>query len=304
MKVCQSCGRENADDAAACSACGNAFLSTLEVPPIPLSEPSLTTPPPLPVSPLATSPVSPQTKVLQAGTATLILAIYFGAQLVGGLIGGVVAGVIGATGQDDASSGAALGQTVMALIVMLAVVAGGIAMIMVSISLLRDQLRDTSATGAAWVAGSSKHIRIGFGVGILVAIGYCGLAIPFQDEDAGMGPVTKMALTPGLSQISWLLLATLVAPPVEELLFRGLLYGGYRKSFGPVAAAISTTLIFTLLHITEIVHSWPAAIAIIGLALTALWARLRFAAIGPAIAAHFGYNSVMALITVLQPLPK
>src|SRR5689334_11800087 len=62
-------------------------------------------------------------------------------------------------------------------------------------------------------------------------------------------PMTKMASTPGLSQIVWLI-ALLIAPAIEELLFRGVLYGGYRKSFGPLAAGTLTTFIFVLLHIT------------------------------------------------------
>ena len=90
--------------------------------------------------------------------------------------------------------------------------------------------------------------------------------------------------------------ALLLAPPIEELLFRGVLYGGYRRSLGAPAAAALTTSIFVILHVSEIVYYPPAALGIASLALVALWFRLRSAAIGPAIAVHFGYNLVIALV--------
>src|SRR5207247_3722263 len=86
----------------------------------------------------------------------------------------------------------------------------------------------------------------------------------------------------------------------EELLFRGVLYGGYRRSFGPRGAALFTTFIFWLLHITESIHFLPAMLAIVMLALLALWFRLRSAAIGPAIAVHLGHTSMLALVVVLS----
>jgi len=49
------------------------------------------------------------------------------------------------------------------------------------------------------------------------------------------------------------------------------------------------------MHITEMIYFWPSAIGITGLALAALWMRLRSGAIGPAVAVHFGYNAVIAV---------
>jgi hypothetical protein len=43
----------------------------------------------------------------------------------------------------------------------------------------------------------------------------------------------------------------------------------------------------------------PALLGITTLALLALWMRLRSAAIGPAIAAHLGYNAAVAFMVAL-----
>jgi hypothetical protein len=112
--------------------------------------------------------------------------------------------------------------------------------------------------------------------------------------------VAKMAMTPGFPRVLWMLAVLAVAPFIEELLFRGVLYGGYRRSFGPAGAAVLSTFIFWLLHITESIHFLPAMLAIAVLALLALWFRLRSAAIGPAIAVHLGYNAMLALLVILS----
>jgi len=109
-----------------------------------------------------------------------------------------------------------------------------------------------------------------------------------------VGPLTRMAMTPGLAQWLWLAMALILAPPIEELLFRGVLYGGYCKAIGAKGAAILTTCIFGVLHITEVIYSVLAALGILALAVAALWMRLRSGAIGPAVACHFAYNAVVA----------
>jgi membrane protease YdiL (CAAX protease family) len=100
----------------------------------------------------------------------------------------------------------------------------------------------------------------------------------------------------------FLIAALLLAPPFEEMLFRGVLYAGYRRSLGAGKAAFLTTTIFVVLHLTEALAYWPSIIAITAMALLALRMRLRSSAIGPAVALHFGYNLMMGLIVVWQTL--
>ena len=122
-----------------------------------------------------------------------------------------------------------------------------------------------------------------------------GSEMCIRDSDNSVGPLTRMSMTPGLPQILWLMTALFLAPPLEEMLFRGVLYGGYRRSLGPTRSAWLTTTIFAVLHVTEAIHFLPALLAIVGMALLALRMRLRYSAVGPAVAVHFGYNSVIAL---------
>ena len=119
-------------------------------------------------------------------------------------------------------------------------------------------------------------------------------------HDRDLVPLTRMALTPGLPRMLCTSTVLFFAPAVEEILFRGALYGGYRKSFGPIWAAVLTTALFLVVHLPGMVHPMPAVMGIIGAALTALWNRLRAGAIGPAIAVHVGFNSWSMFLVVLQ----
>ncbi|MCX6922175.1 MAG: CPBP family intramembrane metalloprotease [Verrucomicrobia bacterium] len=161
-------------------------------------------------------------------------------------------------------------------------VAAGAAMLLACRSLPREALTDRSPLGAAWSIGPTKEIAQGLGLGILA-----GLAISIlsghQARPHAYGLIKTVA-------------AVALAPPVEEMLFRGLLYGGYRRSFGPVWATAVTTFLFCLPHATQMWQSGLAAIGITGMALAALWLRLHSASVGPAVAAHVGYNAAIAAV--------
>jgi membrane protease YdiL (CAAX protease family) len=257
-------------------------------------------PPPLPPPPVLDGP--PQ---LRAGRATLVLLSLLAGQIGATLLAGFAL-VLVEMAQGQMSSGmqatSAFTEKLMPVAIPAAMVGGGVAMFLAAVFMLGKHLKDTSPFGAAWTLGSRKRLLEGFGVGMLAAGLYLVVCIgpASRVDQSALGPLAQMASTPGPVQITWLVIALVFAPITEEPLFRGILYGGYRRSFGPVAAALLTTSIFFLLHITEMMYFWPSAIGITSLALVALWLRLRSAAIGPAIAAHFAYNGVLGVLAVIS----
>ena len=278
MKACTYCGRDNEESSEFCRECGTSLptLGGIEEHPPAADDQSLT-----------------------AGRVTVVFILFLVAQ---GLVGAVVtsaAVAIAAEHQADLRKSdevARIVRRVLAPVVTISFGCGGVAMVAISVALARPHLRDRSPIGAAWVPGSPKAIGQGLVVGIVTGALFCALtiALPSRHAETTLDAVAKMAVTPGLSQILWLGMAIILAPLIEELLFRGILYGGYRKSFGALWAGVTTTLLFVLLHITQFVDYWPAMLGITALAMTALALRLRSAAIGPAIAVHFGYNAVIA----------
>jgi membrane protease YdiL (CAAX protease family) len=278
---CNYCGRTLSPETLNCPGCG-----TRHIPPI--------------IEDFATPPTA--APVLNARKATLILLAYLIAQFCFAIVAGMIFAISSgaASGTRASNNIAEFNKVFLAPTVILSLICGGVVMIWFSWFLVAKSLGDTSEVGAAWVLGDWKAIVKGLGLGVSVAAIYLLAAIvlhPHRDEES-VGPLTQMSMTKGLPQILWIIMALFLAPPLEEMLFRGVLYGGYRKSFGATRAAWLTTSIFALMHITEVIYFLPALLAIAGMALLALRMRLRHSAIGPAIAAHFGYNFILALAVI------
>ena len=86
------------------------------------------------------------------------------------------------------------------------------------------------------------------------------------------------------------LVAVLMAPPLEEVLFRGVLYPPTRKKFSPMIAVLATTVLFSALHASQSMGYWPplAGIFLCGLLLALL--REKTQSLWPPIAFHAGFN--------------
>jgi membrane protease YdiL (CAAX protease family) len=288
MKRCDYCGKESEDAAEICHGCATPFPKV-----------------PAPTCQVADVPPIIPKPALNAKSATLIFIFMFVAQILGAMVGGAVVVAIAATHGLDLTDKLRITKLVNSspVTITAAMLAGAIATLMGSICLVRPALKDTSPTGAAWVLGSRRELLKGLGLGLVVALGSAlingVLSIAIHPR---FGPLTTMALTPGICQITYAILAVLVVPAPEEFLFRGVMYGGYLQSFGTRKAIIITSAIFVLMHASELIHFLPAALGILGLALTALYMRIRASAIGPAIAVHVGYNFVVVALSILYSL--
>ena len=279
MKACGYCGRENEDIAAFCAECGTAFREQL---------PHEETSPHL--------PLAQRLRELNAWSATVILLAYLAAQAVCVIL---VVGVISlkAQGSYSVTSFKNVRHTATPIISVLIPVAGGIATILVARILVRPVLRDTSAIGAAWVRGPWTNILKGILVGLFVAACFYTMSNFMGVVMQPRPSLEHTSPSSGFSQMLYGVVTILFAPFSEEILFRGVLYGGYRKSFGAFGAAALTTGLFCLLHL-------PHAFLLLSLAagsLATLAARLWSGAVGPAIGLHAGYNAwFFALAVYMQ----
>jgi membrane protease YdiL (CAAX protease family) len=95
---------------------------------------------------------------------------------------------------------------------------------------------------------------------------------------------------------SWILTAVILAPPVEELVFRGMLLGGLAQVWNLRAAAVVSGIAFWAMHAPEWLRYWPAAVAIALMTIIVTLLRIRSRALGPSIAAHSAYNLLMASV--------
>jgi sodium transport system permease protein len=127
---------------------------------------------------------------------------------------------------------------------------------------------------------------------ILVSLGIASLQGQPPAGGDGDGGAEKLLSELASYGVLVELLCAAVAPAVcEELLCRGTLLAGLKRSLGPGAAAVVSAFLFAALHLSP--YRFLPQFAL-GIALAALTLRTR--SIGPAMLLHAGHNGAVLLI--------
>jgi CAAX protease family protein len=91
----------------------------------------------------------------------------------------------------------------------------------------------------------------------------------------------------------------LVAPLMEELLFRGFLYPALARWTGAAASLILTASAFTLLHGAQLGYAWAPLLLIFVVGLTLTITRMRTNSVATCVIVHMTYNFVLLLQTYI-----
>jgi membrane protease YdiL (CAAX protease family) len=257
-------------------------------------------PPVPPAEPLAASVPSTYGGGLRRRDVVTALAAYLGAQV-------LVWSIVGVIAAARAAKGGAHGDLIQALTGLVPValpgslVAGGIALLLVLRRWRRrlgaEALR--SVLGLSW--GRPRQVVNGALGGAALAMLILPLMGLVTHRPEPPDLITQLAGASNSTLRAWVISAVLLAPPIEELMFRGVLFGALANTWNIRAAAFISGGTFWLMHGPEFVH-WPAAVAIGLLTILATWLRVRNRSLGPSIAAHFGYNLVLAAVISLAML--
>ena len=89
--------------------------------------------------------------------------------------------------------------------------------------------------------------------------------------------------------------AVLVAPLMEEIIFRGVLFGIFESQLGLRFAILTTALLFGGLHVPEYWGAWNHMFLIFLVGLVFSLARGRSGSLAPSVFLHVGYNGSMML---------
>jgi membrane protease YdiL (CAAX protease family) len=87
----------------------------------------------------------------------------------------------------------------------------------------------------------------------------------------------------------------LVAPLVEETMFRGFLYPIFARSFGVAAGVIVTGVLFGAMHAQQLWGGWGQISLLIGVGIVLTWVRARTGTVAASYLVHLGYNSLLFL---------
>jgi membrane protease YdiL (CAAX protease family) len=136
-------------------------------------------------------------------------------------------------------------------------------------------------------------------------------------------PIDEFFLTP---MDAWLitLFGTVLAPMFEEICFRGFLVPACAIAYDwlslprteqarmrwqttttltPAAlifSAVLTSLIFALLHATQVAHLWNALLVLFTISLLLTWVRLKTGSVAASALVHGAYNGFVFLMVMLQ----
>ena len=91
----------------------------------------------------------------------------------------------------------------------------------------------------------------------------------------------------------------LVAPLMEELLFRGFLYPALARWTGTVVSVIITASAFTLLHGAQLGYSWAPLLLIFVVGVTLTVTRARTNSVATCVIVHMTYNFILLLQTYI-----
>jgi membrane protease YdiL (CAAX protease family) len=91
----------------------------------------------------------------------------------------------------------------------------------------------------------------------------------------------------------------LVAPLMEELLFRGFLYPALARWTGATASLIITASAFTLLHGAQLGYAWAPLLLIFVVGFTLTVTRMRTNSVATCVIVHMTYNFILLLQTYI-----
>jgi membrane protease YdiL (CAAX protease family) len=243
----------------------------------------------------------PEAAPFGAKRAVTILAAFLGVQLGVAVVAGVAVAVRNLKAPGPPSPGG------IQLDPRLALGAAFSGALLAGLVTLRLVLRTFARPGGdgvrlavGWTGASRRACARAALTGLALVVVFVAAAAVLPLRAHPMGPLASAANAGGWARVLWALLAVGVAPPTEELVFRGVLYAGLARAWRPAAAAVATTLIFVALHATEVGAYWPAWLAIAALGALALRARVVTGSLLPAIALHASYNLGLVLMVFAQ----
>jgi membrane protease YdiL (CAAX protease family) len=132
----------------------------------------------------------------------------------------------------------------------------------------------------------------------------CALAVFVFIASAGIHGNENMPIQEILnnrnSAILLMAMAVLIAPLVEETVFRGYLYPLFAKSFGIGPGIVVTGVLFGLMHGAQLGWTWGivALLILVGIVFTA--ARAYTGTVLASFLLHLGYNSMIAAATIIS----
>ncbi|MGI8670728.1 MAG: CPBP family intramembrane glutamic endopeptidase [Aridibacter sp.] len=96
-------------------------------------------------------------------------------------------------------------------------------------------------------------------------------------------------------------MATISAPFVEEVVYRGVLYSAFQRTFNIPIAVLLVTLVFALVHFPQYWGDYATLSTLLFLSLVLTLIRVKTGSLLPCILFHFLINGIQSAMLILEP---
>ncbi len=138
--------------------------------------------------------------------------------------------------------------------------------------------------------------------GTLLIVGVYAVAFAlisiFGSQENEMTRVLKSSRT---AVILVALIATFSAPIVEEIVYRGVLYSAFQRTFNSAIAVGLVTLIFAGVHVGQYIPDYATILSVTILSLLITLVRAKTDNLLPCIAIHMAFNGLQSILLLLEP---
>ena len=97
------------------------------------------------------------------------------------------------------------------------------------------------------------------------------------------------------------LMATFTAPIVEEVIYRGILYSAFQRTFNAPMAVAIVTFLFALVHVPQYYPSYSTILLLTLLSLVLTLMRAFSGNLLPCIILHFLFNGLQSALLIAEP---
>lgn len=148
-----------------------------------------------------------------------------------------------------------------------------------------------------WEWGGFKVLHLlGIVIGFFIFAAILGNFIPEQEND-----FLKMLRTSRSIVFVVAFMATFSAPIVEEVVYRGVLYSAFQRTFGVPLAVFLVTLLFAAVHVPQYYPSFVSIFVICLLSLVITLVRVKSNNLLPCIILHTIFNGIQSVLLIVEP---
>ena len=123
-----------------------------------------------------------------------------------------------------------------------------------------------------------------------------GVYVPDQDND-----LIRILRSSRSAVFLVAFMATFTAPIVEEVIYRGILYSAFQRTFGVGVAIVAVTLLFALVHVPQYYPSYSTISLLLLLSLILTLVRVRTGNLWPCIVLHTIFNATQSALLIIEP---